>query len=271
MAFEELEKVLGERFTNCGIAEQNMISLAAGLAHEGFEVYAYSIAPFIYARAFEQIRNDVAAHNLNVCLIGNGAGYGYGVQGPTHHSLEDCALMRSLGGGQAPPRILAPAFVQDIPNVINSWQGPTWLRLGLDSAPANFERPAYKPWRKLLAGNAEVWITFGTLAGEALHALSSLPEARRPALWGVCEFAEPPDAFLEEARGNRLTIFEEHVAPGGFGEFLAPILLRKNIHPSEFRHYHALGYPDSSFGSQDYHRQQCGLNRAAMLRLLERA
>lgn len=268
MAFEELEKALGKRFTNCGIAEQNMISLGAGLAHEGFQVYAYSIAPFIYARAFEQIRNDVAAHGLNVCLIGNGAGYGYGVQGPTHHSLEDCALMRSAGDRM---RICAPAFAQDVQEIINDWQGPTWLRLGLDSAPKNFARPSYRPWRKLLAGEKGVWAVFGNLAGEALQALSNLPEGERPELWAVCEFSEPPGDFLEAAKANALTIFEEHVAPGGFGEYLSLALLHINLHPKLFKHFHALGYPGSKFGSQNYHRSQCGLTHAAMRRLLEKA
>src|SRR5688572_11812446 len=79
MALEPLQSAMGARFINAGVAEQNMISVAAGLAREGFEAWAYSIAPFCYARPFEQIRNDVAFHALPVRLVGNGGGYGYGV------------------------------------------------------------------------------------------------------------------------------------------------------------------------------------------------
>ncbi|MQA51733.1 transketolase [Pseudomonas sp. MC042] len=88
------------RFVNVGIAEQNMINVAAGLALEGFKVFAYAIAPFITMRCFEQIRVNLGllstARPLNVTLIGVGAGYSYVVSGPTHQCYEDLTLMRSL-------------------------------------------------------------------------------------------------------------------------------------------------------------------------------
>src|SRR6185437_15512328 len=79
MALEPLKAAMGDRFINAGVAEQNMVLVAAALAREGFDAWAYSIAPFCYARPFEQIRNDVCFHTLPVKLIGNGGGYGYGV------------------------------------------------------------------------------------------------------------------------------------------------------------------------------------------------
>src|SRR5262249_37286069 len=88
-ALEPLRSVARERFINAGIAEQNMFSVAAGLARTGLRPWVYSIAPFLYARPYEQIRNDLCLHNLPVQLIGNGGGYGYGVMGGTHHALED--------------------------------------------------------------------------------------------------------------------------------------------------------------------------------------
>lgn len=136
MALEDVREAFGDRFVNCGIAEQNMISVAAGLAREGFKVFVYSIAPFIYARAFEQIRNDVGFSHLSVCLVGNGGGYGYGHMGPTHHALEDCAAMAALG-----LRTLAPAFDADIPDAVSDWTGPTYLRLGLEVLPDGFTPP----------------------------------------------------------------------------------------------------------------------------------
>ena len=115
MALEDVRDSYGERFINCGVSEQNMIGVAAGLAKSGFKVFAYSIAPFIYARPFEQIRNDIVFHNLPVCLVGNGGGYAYGYMGPTHHALEDCGVMNSLG-----VRVVAPIFDNDIKIILKS-------------------------------------------------------------------------------------------------------------------------------------------------------
>src|SRR5580698_11591689 len=109
-ALEPLRDALGPRFINAGIAEQNMVSVAAGLARSGLRPWAYSIGPFLYARPFEQIRNDVCFHRLPVVLVGNGGGYGYGVMGGTHHALEDYGVLLCL------PHLRAylPAFDADV-------------------------------------------------------------------------------------------------------------------------------------------------------------
>lgn len=83
-------------FINCGIAEQNMVSCAAGMASEGLKVFVYTITPFLTMRAYEQIRVDIGINNSNIILVGVGAGLAYDKLGPTHHSYEDLALMRSI-------------------------------------------------------------------------------------------------------------------------------------------------------------------------------
>lgn len=115
MALEPLRDAAGQRFINAGIAEQNMVSVAAGLAHAGLKPWVYSIAPFVYARAFEQIRNDVCLHDLPVFLVGNGGGYAYGVMGPTHHALEDYGTLLGLPN----LRVYVPAFRDDVPKAIS--------------------------------------------------------------------------------------------------------------------------------------------------------
>lgn len=89
-----------ERFINIGIAEQNLINVSTGLALEGYTVYAYAIAPFLTMRAYEQIRVNLSLHaqlkEININLIGVGAGLSYDVSGPTHHCLEDISIMRTL-------------------------------------------------------------------------------------------------------------------------------------------------------------------------------
>src|SRR3984893_2358782 len=134
-ALEPLRDKMGERFINAGIAEQNMVSVAAGLAKEGLRPWVYSIAPFLYARAFEQIRNDVCLHGLPVVMVGNGGGYGYGVMGATHHALEDYGALLCL------PRMRAnvPAFDSDLQaqvKLLCEVSHPAYLRLGLSEEPS---------------------------------------------------------------------------------------------------------------------------------------
>jgi transketolase len=93
---EPLQVALGARFINAGVAEANMITMAGTLAACGFRPYVYTIAPFVTTRCYEQIRNDVCYHRRSVMLVGVGAGLSYGSLGPSHHSLEDAAIMATL-------------------------------------------------------------------------------------------------------------------------------------------------------------------------------
>src|SRR5579871_95096 len=150
-ALEPLQERAGERFINAGVAEQNMVSVAAGLAHSGLRPWVYSIAPFVYARPFEQIRNDVCIHDLPVCLIGNGGGYGYGAMGSTHHALEDYGALLGLQHLHA----FVPAFAADVAEIVrylSAFTQPAYLRLGRCEKPEGFPLPAYSPWRRLLQG-----------------------------------------------------------------------------------------------------------------------
>ncbi len=125
-ALEPLRSVLQERFINCGVAEQNMIGVAAGLARDGVEVWVYSIAPFCVARPFEQIRNDLALQRLSVQLVGNGGGYGYGVMGPSHHALEDYGILLTLPD----TAVFLPVFDIDLPRAIEravDHRGPSYF------------------------------------------------------------------------------------------------------------------------------------------------
>src|SRR5664280_1169408 len=113
------------RFIDAGIAEANMVSLAAGLASGGMYPYCYSIVPFLVCRAMEQIRDDVGYNNLPVCLLGAGGGVSYGAEGFTHYGLEDFALMKSVPN----MCILAP---------VDSWEAAACARLSLTT-----DRPLY--------------------------------------------------------------------------------------------------------------------------------
>lgn len=261
MALEEVQSAFGSRFVNAGVAEQNMIGVAAGLARESLQVIVYSIAPFCYARPFEQIRNDLCLGKLPVCLVGNGGGYAYGHMGPTHHALEDCAAMNALG-----VRVLVPAFDDDLPALLARIDGPTYLRLGYDVRPTGRPVPAYAAWREILPGHAGAIAALGPLAGLAWQALEALPIEQRPAVWAVCEFdaATIPPQFIEQIAGQPLYVLEEHVAQGGLGMHLALALAARGTALGRFVHRPALGYPTGRFGSQAFHRAQCGLDEISI-------
>jgi transketolase len=268
-ALEPLRAAMGGRFVNAGVAEQNMVSVAAGLSASGLNVWAYSIAPFLYARPFEQIRNDVSLHNLPVKLVGNGGGYAYGVMGATHHALEDYGTLLCL------PKMSAfiPAFGNDIDPIIEklfSFSGPAYLRLGRDEKPKSFAVPSYAPWRRLSSGKGATILVVGPLVGPIWEAVAALPEARRPNLWILTELplkAETlPKEFLDDVRqSDQLMIVEEHAAQGGVGYMVAAALGSLGRMPKNFKHRAARGYPSGLYGSQAYHRKECGLDAASVL------
>ena len=216
MALEPLRAAMGRRFVNAGVAEQNMVGVAAGMAREGMRPWAYSIAPFIYARPFEQIRNDVCLHRLPVVMVGNGGGYGYGVMGATHHALEDYGVLLTLQS----LRVFVPAFDSDILPAVTRLMDirqPAYLRLGLDEAPTGFARPDYAAWRRIVRGSGATLLACGPLVGSLIPAIEELPVAVRPNVWLVSELPidRPPPEFLEDVRhSHHVAVVEEHVAGG---------------------------------------------------------
>jgi len=273
-ALEDIRDRLGPRFRNCGVAEQNMVSVAAGLAKTGFKPWVYSIAPFCVARPFEQLRNDVCHHGLPVQIVGNGGGYGYGVQGPSHHALEDYAILSTLPG----MHIFAPAFAADLEPIINTMcesEHPGYLRLGRDETPQGEILPTYAPWRKLTSGNGPLVTVFGALAGTIWQYCNKMNDDSRPELWCCTALPltlESLPAELQKSLANRpLIVMEEHVAVGGFGSELIRTCLSNNIHPNAFIHHFAQGYPSGCYGSQAFHRHESELDETGFQRALEKA
>ncbi len=273
MALEPLQSAMGKRFINAGVAEQNMVSVAAALARQDFEVWAYSIAPFVYARPFEQIRNDICFHNLPVKLIGNGGGYGYGVMGPTHHAIEDYGVMLTLPNMS----VYAPVFDEDLGTVIDrasASKRPAYLRMGRGEPPKGFVVPAYAPWRQLTRGQGAVVIAVGPLAGTYIEAFEQLPVERRPNLWAVAELPieqspMPVELLAQMAAASGLCVAEEHVQRGGFGSELLLHLANRQVPVRGFRHLYARAHHFERYGSQGFLRRQAALDVTSMLSALE--
>lgn len=215
------------RYINVGVAEQNMIGVAAGLAMAGKNVFVYSIANFATLRCLEQIRNDVCYHNANVTVVGVGGGLSYGTQGYTHHAVEDIAAMRALPniavlcpGDPAETRWATRALVQR--------QGPGYLRLGKAGEPQVHPDPveglAIGKALRLKDGADATLISTGNMLQTAMQAAERL--AAQGIAAGVVSMpcVKPLDADFIRSEAGRVRlvgVLEEHVRHGGLAEAVA--------------------------------------------------
>lgn len=271
-ALEPLREAMGKRFINAGVSEQNMVTVAAALAAQNLEVWVYSIAPFVYARPFEQIRNDICFHKLPVKLIGNGGGYGYGVLGPTHHAIDDYGALLTLPGLTA----FIPAFNEDVEAIVasaGSTDGPAYLRTGLGEPPPGWAVPPFRPWRELTAGDGPIVIGVGPVAGTYIGCFEAIPAEQRPNLWVIgvlpLERSPIPEKLLTKLDSSRkLLVVEEHVPQGSFASQLLLALTERGCAPKSFTHLCARAHNYGRYGSQTYLRAQSGLDPTTMLSAL---
>lgn len=213
-----------DRFINAGVAEQNMTGLAAGMASEGYHVFTYSIANFPTFRCAEQIRNDIAYHNLPVTVVAVGGGLAYGALGYSHHAVQDYALMRTL-----PNMLIAapgdPMEVRACMRYLVDNPGPSYLRLGKAGEP-NFHAapPDVAPghWLKIQEGDeqhillstgaclqiAMEWVKDGMLGNRAIY---SMP------LWSMKDKAIQKENLQSR---KEVTTLEDHLHDAGFGSWM---------------------------------------------------
>jgi transketolase len=271
MALEEVAKTYGERFINAGVAEQNAVSLAAGLARAGHVPWVYSSAPFVVLRPYEQIRNDVCLHGLPVKLVGNAGGYGHGIMGATHHALEDLGAMRVLPN----MRIYVPLVAADVDQVVGMMAEdplPNYLRL---NSPAQLPEaiPAFAPWRRIKQGRRCVVVGVGPVLGN-LYEIGDQDLLDDLEIWsvGVLPIDDLPAELVASIREKRRVVtIEEHYGACGLGEALGHWLLTHAVSPESFTSLHAAGYPDGRYGSQRWHQEQSGLAGPALVSQLEKA
>ncbi len=264
LALEPIAEAYGERFINVGVAEQNAVSVAAGLARAGQLPWVYSMAAFTVFRPYEQIRVDVCLHELPVKLVGNGGGYGYGIMGASHHALEDVGAMRALPN----LRLYLPLVASDVARVVSVMAAdpaPNYLRLNT-AAVLPCEPPPFAPWRRLKSGRSCVVIAMGPVLGELYRALPAelLDELE---LWsvGVLPLTALPAELATSIREKRRVVtLEEHYRACGLGEAVSHSLLTSGVIPESFTSLHATGYPSGRYGSQRWHQEENGLAGAAL-------
>ncbi|MEI7670182.1 MAG: transketolase C-terminal domain-containing protein [Pseudomonadota bacterium] len=258
-ALENIQAVAKERFINAGVAEQNMVGVAAGLAYKGFETFTYSIAPFAVFRCLEQIKIDVCIHNLPVYIVGNGGGYGYGIMGATHHAIEDIACLSAL------PNMTCwvPAFTEDVEyciQQITALKKPAYLRLGLGKSYPT--KANIGTINKVIDSQnpAVTVIAMGPVVHNVLEAIGHNNSIDLFTVISIPFLKLSEDLIASISKTKKVLIVEEHVERGGVAEYLLLKLTKLNLNNLVYKNINAKGYPSKLYGSQSFHQKESGLD-----------
>jgi transketolase len=265
--FDSFKKVDAERFINCGIAESNMMSVAAGLAINGLRPVVYTITPFNTTRCFEQIRVDVCYHGAPVIIVGTGSGLSYAELGPTHHSLEDLAIIRSLPGIQ----VIAPCDEVEMRLSLRAAlksQGPTYIRIGKKGEPVIHKKdPTFEIGKAITIrkGNDVLIMVTGTLMTNVLAAATILEKQGLSCQVTSLHTIKPfdYDHLKDIAKFKAIVTIEEHGKSGGLGGVVAEFLSSQLNHPRHLR----LGTADEfmhEVGDQVYAQKKYGLDSSGI-------
>lgn len=263
--FEGFIEKFPQRFINCGVAEQNMMGVAAGLALSGKKVYVYSIVPFLTMRCFEQIRNDIAHPGLDVKIIGYGAGFSYGALGATHHAIEDIAIFRALPN----MTVLCPADpVEAKALTIKSYQtkNPTYFRMGKGG-----DAMLHKPDDNLVISEPFIFqegedgaiITTGSHLKIGLAVVKRLKEIGFNFKLISMHTLKPVNkkALVDEIKDMKLVVtLEEHNVIGGLGSLVAEVAADYSLNNLTIKR---MGIEDeyvNTIGDQDYLREYCKID-----------
>ncbi len=251
------------QFLNCGVAEQSMVGIAAGMASAGRRPFVYSIANFPTIRPLEQIRNDVCYHGLGVTIVSVGAGLAYGSLGYTHHAVEDISILRSLPG----MRVYSPADALECRAAVDEIladPSPAYLRLGKNKEPLmHATQPDLSKGAPIIVrdGTDVTLLVAGPVIVQAVEVAEQLAEAGVSVRVVSCPVIKPLNAEAVRAAAEGtvgIVTLEEHTVMGGFGsavlEAFAVRGWRTPILP--------LGLEDKAthiIGDQEWIRERAGL------------
>jgi transketolase len=224
--FDKFKEACPKRFYNCGVAEANMVGMAAGLAMCGLRPVCYTIAPFLTYRCMEQIRVDLCYHHVPVVLVGTGAGLAYASLGATHHSCEEVGMLRLLPG----MNVMAPGDAWEVRACLDAalaQDNPTYIRIGKKGEPLVHEsKPDLHLGRAIRLGEGKdiALLSSGAMLPHVV-ALGKLLEAQgfQPAVFSF-PTVKPLDTQLLEklfADFRVVATVEEHSVLGGLGGSIA--------------------------------------------------
>jgi transketolase len=258
-------RALPAQFVNAGVAEQNMTSLAAGMALSGKTVFTYSIANFPVVRCLEQIRNDVCGHQASVKVVAVGGGFAYGALGYSHHATEDIAFMRALPG----MTVVAPNDPVEAglaTRAVAALPGPCYLRLGrAGEVRVHGSIPDFALGRaiKMREGRHVAILATGGLLPTALAAAGALAGFGISARVLSVHTIKPldVDAVLRAAtETDALVTLEEHSIVGGLGGAVAEVVLEAAVRPRVFKRIGVADSRSTVVGDRDYLRARAGLD-----------
>jgi len=262
---EGFQEAFPDRFLNVGVAEANMVGVAAGLALSEKTPYIYSISTFLVMRALEQIRNDICYQNLNVKIVGVGSGLTYSLYGATHQPIDDLGVIRALPNMV----ILSPGDPLETAAAVDfslKYQGPVYLRLAGKGEPKiHGSRPLLKLGQgiNLKQGKDITLMATGSLLANAFLASEQLIKKGISVCLISMPFVKPIDKkiILKAARETKaIFTLEEHSLIGGLGTAAAEVLAEANIPKVLFKR---IALPDQyppEIGSRAYLREKYGLS-----------
>jgi len=269
MALEPFMERHPDRFFNVGVAEQNMVGIATGLAESGYVPFVYSIVTFATLRPYEFIRNGPLWHRLPVRIVGVGGGFEYGPQGLSHHGLEDVGVMRVQPG----MTVVAPADHRQMATALRAtWDlpGPVYYRIGKDdkTVVAGLEGRFRLGRAEIVHEGSDVAIVaMGSVASEAVGAAHALGERGVHArVLIVASVQPPPTADLCAALGGvpLVLTLEAHYVSGGLGSLVAEVIAEQGLHCRLARRgVHE--QPDGRIGSQAFLHRRHGLSADAIV------
>jgi transketolase len=263
--FDKFRAKHQKRFFNCGVAEQNMMGMAAGLGMSGYRPIVYTITPFVTTRCLEQIRTDVAYHEAPVTIVAVGAGLSYAGLGPTHHACEDIAFLRAIPN----LKVICPCDAAETRAAMRAalaQDRPVYIRLGKKGEPKVHadvpENFAIGRALTLREGVDVCLLATGTILPEAQHAADDLAAAGVSAEVVSFHTVKPLDTQkLADVFGKfKLVVtLEEHSLIGGFGSAVGEWLIDAGVGGAPLMRF---GTPDAFFklaGEQEFARHKLGL------------
>jgi transketolase len=267
--FDDFASRYPGRFLNVGVAEATMAGVATGLALEGKKPFIYSIAPFVTLRCYEQIRNDICYHEADVTVVGVGGGYSYGPNGPTHHALEDVAVMRVL------PNMTVicpgdPAETEAAVRALVAHRGPAYLRLGRAGEPTVHSSPvAFRIGESLVLrdGRDVALLSTGGMLATAVRVADLLADRGLGCRVVSMPTVKPLDTAAIEAAVRQTAVvatLEEHSVLGGFGGAVAEHVAELGA-ATRLRRFGARDRFSHTCGDQEFHRRTNGLTPAQIV------
>lgn len=229
ISLDKFREDLPKQFINAGVSEQNIISVAAGLALGGKKVFVYSIASFITLRCYEQIKLDLCSMNLPVTIVGVGTCYSYSADGPTHHATEDISIMRALPNMQiyCPPDSNLAAGLVDISLHSSS---PIYIRLDREKLPIlyNQKDDFSSGFSVLREGDDACIISTGVMVHRALEVADELrKKSIKAKVIDVYRLKSLNSDVINETirKTKKIITLEEHTINGGLGSIIAELLV----------------------------------------------